>query len=151
MRGTSYLLAWRQTVSVCGWTPEEPHKHHDRAVEDAEGTLDLNREVDVPGGIDDIDSMLIKLLLTCPDQKAGRRRRGNGDAPLLLLLHPVHGGRAIVDLTDLVGQDPCRTARARWSWFSPRPRGRRCRYCDSVLNRCLTSHNSALSDGCEKH
>ncbi len=25
MRGTSYLLAWRQTVSVWGWTPEEPH------------------------------------------------------------------------------------------------------------------------------
>ena len=26
IRGTSYLLAWRHTVSVCGWTPEEPHR-----------------------------------------------------------------------------------------------------------------------------
>src|SRR6056300_167656 len=35
-------------------------KHHYRAIEDAERTLNLNREVDVSGGIDDIDSMLIK-------------------------------------------------------------------------------------------
>ena len=33
---------------------------------------------------------------------AGGGRRGDGDAPLLLLGHPVHGGRAFVDLTDLV-------------------------------------------------
>ncbi len=33
---------------------------------------------------------------------AGRRGGGDGDAALLLLLHPVHRGCALVDLTDLV-------------------------------------------------
>ena len=34
---------------------------------------------------------------------AGRRGRRDRDAALLLLLHPVHRGRALVDLADLVG------------------------------------------------
>src|SRR3712207_7740189 len=34
---------------------------------------------------------------------AGRRGGGDGDAALLLLLHPVHRGRALVDLAHLVG------------------------------------------------
>src|SRR4029078_391816 len=32
----------------------------------------------------------------------GRCRGGDGDPPLLLLGHPVHRGRALMDLTDLV-------------------------------------------------
>jgi hypothetical protein len=36
--------------------------------------------------------------------EAGRRSGGDGDAALLLLLHPVHGGGAVVHLTDLVRQ-----------------------------------------------
>jgi hypothetical protein len=34
--------------------------------------------------------------------ETGRRSRGDGDTTLLLLLHPVHGGRAVMHLTDLV-------------------------------------------------
>jgi hypothetical protein len=34
--------------------------------------------------------------------EAGGRSRGNGNTALLLLLHPVHGGGAIVNFTDLV-------------------------------------------------
>src|SRR5205085_12372975 len=34
--------------------------------------------------------------------EAGRRGRGDRDAPLLLLLHPVHGRSAVVHLADLV-------------------------------------------------
>jgi hypothetical protein len=34
--------------------------------------------------------------------EAGGGSRGNGDATLLLLLHPVHGGRAIMHLANLV-------------------------------------------------
>ena len=66
----------------------------DRAVEHAQAPLDLDREVHVPGRIDDVDTMV------APE----RRRRGSRDrdAPLLLLGHPVHGGRALMDLTDLV-------------------------------------------------
>ena len=47
MRGTPYLSAWRHTVSDCGSTPPTRAEHRDRAVEDAQGALDLDREVDV--------------------------------------------------------------------------------------------------------
>ena len=66
----------------------------DGAVEDAEGTLNLEREVDVARGVDDVDAVVV------PD--AVRGGRGDRDATLLLLLHPVHRGGAVVDLTDLV-------------------------------------------------
>ena len=67
----------------------------DRAVEDPQRALDLDREVDVTGGVDDVDAMVP------PDAGGGSRR--DGDAALLLLHHPVHLGRALVDLADLVG------------------------------------------------
>src|SRR4051812_30812475 len=66
----------------------------DGPVEDAERTLHLDGEVDVPGGVDDVDVEAVPGAL--------RRGRRDGDAALLLLLHPVHRGRAVVDLTDLV-------------------------------------------------
>ena len=69
-------------------------EHRHRAVEHAQRTLDLGREVDVTGRVDDVDLELAPV--------AGRRSRGNGDAALLLLHHPVHGGSALVDFTDLV-------------------------------------------------
>ncbi len=61
-------------------------EHRDRAVEDAQVALDLDGEVDVPGGVDQVD------LVAFPE--AGGGSRGNGDTPLLLLLHPVHRGGA---------------------------------------------------------
>ncbi len=67
----------------------------DGAVEHAEAALDLDGEVHVPGRVDDVD------LRVAPED--GGRRRGDGDAALLLLLHPVHHRRALVHLTDLVG------------------------------------------------
>ena len=67
----------------------------DGAVEDAQRALDLGGEVDVAGGVDDVDLVVLP--------PAGRRGGRDGDAALLLLLHPVHGGGALVDLTDLVG------------------------------------------------
>ncbi len=74
-----------------------------RAVEHTERPLDLHGEVHVAGGVDDVDPVV-------PPQ-AGRGRRGDGDAALALLDHPVHLGGALVDLSDLVGlarvvQDP---------------------------------------------
>ena len=64
-------------------------------VEDTQGTLHLDGEVHVPGGVNDVD------LGVMPE--GGGRGGGNGNAALLLLLHPVHGGGAVVDLADLVG------------------------------------------------
>ena len=63
-------------------------------VEDAEGTLDLSGKVDVARSIDDVDANVLP--------GAGRRSRGNRDAALLLLLHPVHGRSALVHLADTV-------------------------------------------------
>jgi len=67
----------------------------DRAVEDAQRALDLDREVDVAGRVDDVDAVVVPL--------ARGRGRGDRDAALLLLLHPVHDGSALVDLAHLVG------------------------------------------------
>ena len=67
----------------------------DRAVEHAQRPLDLDREVDVARRIDDVDPVVLPGRGRC-----GRRDR---DAALLLLLHPVHDGSALVDLAHLVG------------------------------------------------
>ena len=56
--------------------------------------LDLDGEVDVARGVDEVDPAVAPL--------AGRGGRGDGDATLLLLDHPVHRRRTLVDLTDLV-------------------------------------------------
>src|SRR5207237_10739348 len=69
-------------------------EHDDRTVKDAERPLHLNGEVDVAGRVDDVDAVVVP--------EAGRRRGGDGDAPLLLLRHPVHRRGAVVDLADLV-------------------------------------------------
>ncbi|MNC05490.1 hypothetical protein D3C75_529660 [compost metagenome] len=63
-------------------------------VKNTKGTFNLNREVNVTRGVDNIDAVTLPL--------AGSRGRRNRNAALLLLLHPVHGGRAFVHFTDLV-------------------------------------------------
>src|SRR5207253_8990168 len=72
----------------------------DRAVEHAQATLDLDGEVDVAGGVDDVDPVLGPITR---GPEAGRRRGRDRDPALLLLLHPVHGRGALMDLADLVG------------------------------------------------
>jgi hypothetical protein len=74
--------------------PGDRVEQGDRAVEHAQRALDLDREVDVPGRVDDVDAVILPL--------RGGRGRGDRDAALLLLLHPVHHGRALVHLADLV-------------------------------------------------
>ena len=69
-------------------------EHRDRAVEDAQRPLDLDREVDVAGRVDDVDLAVAPL--------RGGGRRGDRDAALLLLDHVVHDRGAFVHLTDLV-------------------------------------------------
>ena len=70
-------------------------EQRDRAVEDAQRALHLDGEVDVARRVDDVDPVALPL---------GRRGRGGDrDAALLLLRHPVHRRRALVDLAHLVG------------------------------------------------
>ena len=70
-------------------------EHGDGAIEHAQGALHLDGEVHVPGCIDDVDAM------TAPQRRRGRR--GDRDAALLLLDHPVHRRATLVDLAQLVG------------------------------------------------
>ncbi len=98
MRGTPYLSAWRQTVSDCGSTPPTPQKtaiapsrtRSDRSTSTVKSTW--------PG----VSMMLIWWSV----QTAGRGRRGDRDPALPLLLHPVHGGGAVVHLAHAM--DPAR-------------------------------------------
>ena len=53
------------------------------------------------GRIDDVDSVFIELTVHTAPKTSGRSGR-NGDTALLLLLHPIHGGSTIVNLTNLV-------------------------------------------------
>ena len=70
-------------------------EQRDRAVEHAQRALHLDGEVDVAGRVDDVDPVALPL---------GRGRRGGDRDPALLLLrHPVHDGRALVNLPHLVG------------------------------------------------
>ena len=70
-------------------------EHGDGAVEDAEGPLDLDREIDVAGRVDDVDPVALPLA------RGGRRR--DRDPALALLDHPVHLRGPFVHLADLVG------------------------------------------------
>jgi hypothetical protein len=70
-------------------------QHGDRAVKNTQRAFDFDREVDVPRGIDDIDPVALPL--------CGGRSRSDGNSAFLFLSHPVHGRRAVVDLTDFVG------------------------------------------------
>jgi hypothetical protein len=75
--------------------------HHAGAVQHPHRALDFDREVDVPGCIDDVDAVLGEVLVH-PLPEAGGRGRGDRDAALALLFHPVHYGRAVVYLAHLV-------------------------------------------------
>ena len=54
------------------------------------------------GSVDDVDLVLGLILLAARPEARGRSR-SNGDTALLLLLHPVHRGGAIVHFPNLVG------------------------------------------------
>ena len=89
-------------------------ENRDAAVEDKERALNLDGEIDVPRRVDDVDAVRIALVEArhrLPKARGGGACDGN--AALLLLGHPVHRGRAIVDLADLmvdarVVEDPFR-------------------------------------------
>mmetsp|Transcript_11152 Transcript_11152/g.14697 ORF Transcript_11152/g.14697 Transcript_11152/m.14697 type:complete len:536 (-) Transcript_11152:66-1673(-) len=78
----------------------------DCTVENRQRTLNFDGEVNVAGGVDDVQTVLRSvsgLTIFGAFPESGGRSRGDGDAAFLLLLHPVHGGCTIVHLTDVVG------------------------------------------------
>ena len=75
--------------------------HHASAVEHAHRTFNLNGEVDVTRGINNVDAML-GVIRGHATPVTGRRGRSNGNTALLFLLHPVHGGGAVMHFANLV-------------------------------------------------
>ena len=82
-----YSLGLRLHAALCT-------KDGHRAVEHAQGTFDLNGEVHMSRRVDDVDAHALPV--------TGRRSRGDRDATLLLLLHPVHGSGAVMGLSESV-------------------------------------------------
>ncbi|SCG10058.1 hypothetical protein GA0115255_126693 [Streptomyces sp. Ncost-T6T-2b] len=97
---TRHAVAVRLTPDSLGLRLDarDTVEHGDGAVEDAERTLHLDGEVDVTRGVDDVDGVVNIVERPVAGRRGGRDR----DAALLLLLHPVHRGSAVVDFTDLV-------------------------------------------------
>ena len=80
-------------------------QHADGAVEHGQRALHLNSEVHVSGRVDNIEAVFRGLggaAVFCAFPEGGRSGGRDRDAAFLLLLHPVHGGRAIMDFADLV-------------------------------------------------
>ncbi len=86
-------------------------------VQHAQRPLDLNGEVDVARGVDDVDTVGVFfrrygiVMIARRRPVTGGRGGGDGDTTLLLLNHPVHGSPAVVRLADPVDpsgveQDP---------------------------------------------
>ena len=76
-------------------------QHRHRAVQHTQGTLHLNGEVNVARCVDDVDTVGLELLVGAGPE-AGGGSGGDGDTTLLLLHHPVHGGRTLMGLADLM-------------------------------------------------
>ncbi|MNJ36193.1 hypothetical protein D3C77_309720 [compost metagenome] len=77
-------------------------EHHHCAVEHAQRALHLDGEVDVAGGVDDVEAVLVGELLgrTLPERRGGGG--GNGDPAFLFLGHPVHGRGTVVHFAHFV-------------------------------------------------
>ena len=67
---------------------------HHPTIEHPQGALDLGGKIHVPGRVYNVD-VVIQPMAFCGGT-------GNGNAPLLLLNHPVHGGGPFVDLPHFV-------------------------------------------------
>ncbi len=92
IRGTWYLFACRQTVSLCASTPSRALKTITAAVEHAQAPLDLGGEVDVARRVDQVDR------LHRPSRETATQRRVDRDAALGLLGVVVGGRRPAIDL-----------------------------------------------------
>src|SRR5690606_10744663 len=87
-------------------------EHHHGAVQHAQGALYFNGEVNVTGGVDNVDAAFLVLLLGALPE-GGNGSGGNGDTALALVSHPGSGTGTVMGLADLVVhasviQDPFR-------------------------------------------
>src|SRR5690242_15911504 len=76
-------------------------KHSAGAIENTQRPLHLDVEINVARRIDDIDAM-VRVIIIHPFPETCGGGRGNCNAALLLLLHPVHGRRTVMHFTKLM-------------------------------------------------
>ena len=74
--------------------PARPTKDSDTTIQHLERTIDFDREVHVPGRIDNVQAVILP--------ETARRSGLNRNATLALLIHEVSGGFAFVHLTHFV-------------------------------------------------
>ena len=108
MRGTPYLSACRQTVSDCGSTPPTAQKSATAPSSTRSERSTSTVKSTWPG--------VSMMLMRWSSPETGGRSGRDGDAALLLLLHPVHGRSAVMHLAHAVDharieQDPLRGRR----------------------------------------
>ena len=71
------------------------------SVQDAQRPFHLDSEINVPRSVDDINAM-IGITAVHPFPEACGGGRSDGNTALLLLLHPIHRGRAVMHFTKLM-------------------------------------------------
>ncbi len=93
-RNSGHVILFRLTPYRLGLRLNPAHRTEQthNPVQHPQAALYLRREVHMPRGIDNVNPVIIP-------KTRGRRRR-NRDAPLLLLHHPIHRSRAIVDFAN---------------------------------------------------
>ena len=80
-------------------------KNTNRAIENSQGTLNFNCEVNVAWCVDDVHAVLCRVrrcAVFCALPERGCRGGRDSNSALLLLLHVVHGCSAIVNFTDVM-------------------------------------------------
>ena len=77
-----------------GLHPLHRRENPDGTVQHPQAALDLSTEIHMPGRVHNVD--FVSLPVT------GGSCGGDGDAPLLLLLHPIHHRSTLIDRTHLV-------------------------------------------------
>ena len=96
---TPYILGLRLNAALCA-------EHAYSAVQHAERTLNLYGKVNVTWSINDVDPVLqsafLRLTVLLQSPMAGSGSRSDRDSPLLLLLHPVHGGSTLMGIADFI-------------------------------------------------
>ena len=75
--------------------------NHYCTIKHTHGTFYFDSEVNVPRGVDDVYAMRF-ILLSHTRPECSSRCGGDSNTTFLLLLHPVHGGCAVMNFTDFM-------------------------------------------------
>ena len=118
-------------------------ENDDSTIKHAQRALYFDSEVNVTGGINNIDTMLVVLLFGALPEGSSSSG-GNRNPPLLLLGHPVHGGSAIMDFAHLVVHTGIKQNPFRGRGLA-RIDVRTDTNIPVQINRSCTSHNNLLS------